>query len=247
MSGTGKNHFSIEKIETIKFEALTFAHEGHSPLLQSADFEFPMNEIVWVKGTEGQGKSSLLQVLAGLLMPQSGFFFINENNVLNMSFEEFLPYRLAIGYTFDYGGLISNRTVYDNLMLPLAYHKLVPMEEAVARVEGVIKTFALEKFAHERPAHIPGRVRKLVCLLRSLVMQPQVLIMDDPSVGLGQDTLYTFVDYIHGMRQEGHLKHIFMSSYDEKYMSLFNYQIIHIDEGQVYLQNVDHEKKVVHL
>ncbi|HEY8269974.1 MAG TPA: ATP-binding cassette domain-containing protein [Pseudobdellovibrionaceae bacterium] len=247
MSSLSKSHLSVEKIESIKFEALTFAHEGHSPLLQNADFEFPMNEIVWVKGAEGQGKSSLLQVIAGLLMPQSGFFFINEKNVLDMSFEEFLPYRLAIGYTFDYGGLISNRTVYDNLMLPLAYHKLVPTAEAVARVEGVVKTFGLEKFARERPAHIPGRVRKLVCLLRSLVMQPQVLVMDDPSVGLGQDTLYTFVDYIHKMRTEGYLKHIFMSSYDEKYMGLFNYQIIHIDDGQVYLQTVDHSKKVVHL
>jgi ABC-type lipoprotein export system ATPase subunit len=226
---------------------VTFAHEGQSPLLHNADFEFPMNEVVWVKGTEGQGKSTVLQVLAGLLVPQSGFFYINDQNVLEMSFEEFLPYRLAIGYTFDYGGLISNQTVYDNLMLPLAYHKLIPMKEAKARVESIIKTFDIGKFANERPAHIPGRVRKLACLLRALVMQPQVLVMDDPSVGLGQDTLYTFVDYIHSMRKEGFAKHIYMSSYDEKYMSLFNYQIIHIDDGQIYQQTVDHEKKVVHL
>jgi ABC-type ATPase involved in cell division len=231
----------------MKFESLTFAHEGQSPLIQNADFEFPMNEVVWVKGTEGQGKSSLLQVLAGLLVPQSGFFYINEKNVLDMSFEEFLPYRLAIGYTFDYGGLISNRTIYDNLMLPLAYHKLISMDEAKTRVESVIKVFDIGKFAQERPAHIPGRVRKLACLLRSLVMQPQMLVMDDPSVGLGQDTLYTFVDYLHKMRKDGYLKHVFMSSYDEKYMSLFNYQIIHIDEGQVYLQTVDPDKKVMHL
>lgn len=237
----------IPKIESLKFETLTFAHEGQSPLLRNTDFEFPMNEVVWVKGTEGQGKSSLLQVLAGLLVPQSGYFYINDKNILEMSFEEFLPYRLRIGYTFDYGGLISNRTVYDNLMLPLAYHKIIPMIEAQQRVEDIIKIFDMQKFAHERPAHIPGRVRKLTCLLRALIMQPQVLLMDDPSVGLGQDTLYTFVDYIHTMRKEGHLKHIFMSSYDEKYMSLFNYQIIHIDDGQVYLQTVEHDKKVVRL
>lgn len=235
------------KIDNMKFETLTFSHEGQSPLIHNADFDFPMNEVVWVKGTEGQGKSTLLQVLAGLLTPQSGFFYINDKNVLDMSFEEFLPYRLAIGYTFDYGGLISNRTVYDNLMLPLAYHKIVSTNEAKARVEDIIKKFDIEKFAHERPAHIPGRVRKLACLLRALVMHPQVLLMDDPSVGLGQDTLYTFVDYIHSLRKEGHLKHIFMSSYDEKYMSLFNYQIIHIDDGQIYLQTVEQDKKVVHL
>lgn len=237
----------VAKIESVKFEGLTFAHEGQDPILRNADFDFPMNEIVWVKGVEGQGKSSLLQVLAGLLIPQSGFFYINDQNVLDMSFEEFLPYRLAIGYTFDYGGLISNRTVYDNLMLPLAYHKLISAGEAAERVAEIIKIFDIQKFANERPAHIPGRVRKLTCLLRALVMRPQMLLMDDPSVGLGQDTLYTFVDYIHRLREEGHLKHIFMSSYDEKYMSLFNYQIIHIDEGQIYLQTVEKDKKVVHL
>lgn len=242
-----KDAKSLPKIESMKFEALTFAHEGHDPLLNNADFEFPMNEIVWVKGTEGQGKSSLLQVLAGLLVPQSGFFYINDQNILDMSFEEFLPFRLSIGYTFDYGGLINNRTVYDNLMLPLAYHKLIPMEEAQKRVADIIKAFDIEKFAHERPAHIPGRVRKLACLLRALVMRPEVLVMDDPSVGLGQDTLYTFVDYLHKMRQEGALKHIFMSSYDEKYMSLFNYQVVHIDGGHLYLQSGEVEKKVAHL
>jgi phospholipid/cholesterol/gamma-HCH transport system ATP-binding protein len=238
---------TIPKIESMKFESLSFSHEGHGPILRSADFEFPMNEVIWVKGSEGQGKSTLLQVLAGLEMPQSGSFYINEQNVLDMSFEEFLPFRLAMGYTFDYGGLISNRTIYDNLMLPLHYHKLVSGKEAKERVETLIGIFDLSKFAHERPAHVPGRVRKLGCLLRALAMKPQLLLMDDPSVGLGQDTLYTFVDYIHALRKEGHLKHIFMSSYDEKYMNMFNYQIVHIDEGQLYLQPVDQTKKVVHL
>lgn len=237
----------IGKIDTMKFEHLSFAHEGQSPILRNTDFEFPMNDVVWVKGSEGQGKSTVLQVLAGLLMPQSGFFYINDQNVLDMSFEEFLPYRLAIGYTFDYGGLISNQTVYDNLMLPLAYHKLIPMKEAKARVEAIIKKFDIEKFAHERPAHIPGRVRKLACLLRALVMHPQVLVMDDPSVGLSKDTQCVLVDYLHNMRKEGLAKHIFMSSYDEKYMSLFDYKVIHIDDGQIYLQTSDLEKKVVHL
>jgi phospholipid/cholesterol/gamma-HCH transport system ATP-binding protein len=238
---------NIPKIESVKFEGLTFAHEGQSALLKNIDFEFPMNEIIWVKGPEGQGKSTLLQVLAGLEMPQSGRFFINDENVMNMSFEEFLPYRLAIGYTFDYGGLISNRSVYDNLMLPLSYHKLISSADAKSRVDDMIQRFDLKKYADERPAHIPGRVRKLTCLLRALTMKPQLLVMDDPSVGLGQDTLYTFVDYLHQLRKEGSLKHIFMSSYDEKYMNLFNYQIIHVDEGQLYLQTVDQAKKVVHL
>ena len=235
------------KIESLKFEGVSFAHEGQDPVIQNVEFDFPVNEILWVKAEEGAGKSSLLQILGGLQIPQSGQYLINGQNVCEMSFEEFLPYRLEIGYSFDYGGLINNRTLFDNLMLPLLYHKVLSPGDAKLRVQEMFEKFDLTKFANERPAHVPGRVRKLTCLLRSLVMRPQMLLLDDPSVGLGQDSVYTFVDYVHQLRKEGYLKHIFISSYDEKFMSLMNYQIVHLDDGQLYFQTVDPEKRVVHL
>lgn len=235
------------KIESLKFEGVSFTHGGQDPIVQNVEFDFPMNEILWVKAEEGAGKSSLLQILAGLQIPQSGKYLINGENVVDMSFEEFLPYRLQIGYSFDYGGLINNRTLFDNLMLPLLYHKVLSPDDAKARVDALFKEFGVEKFAHERPAHVPGRVRKLACLMRALVMRPQVLLLDDPSVGLGQDSVYAFVDHVHRLRKEGCLNHVFTSSYDEKFMNLFAYQIIHLDEGQLYYQAVDPEKRVVHL
>ena len=59
--------------------------------------------------------------------------------------------------------------------------------------------------------------------------------------------MYAFADYIHKYRAEGAYQHIFISSFDEKFMSLFDYNMIHVDDGQLYLQEVVHEKKVVHL
>jgi phospholipid/cholesterol/gamma-HCH transport system ATP-binding protein len=235
------------KIESLKFEGVSFTHEGHDAIFRNVDFDFPVNEIIWVKAEEGAGKSSLLQILAGLAVPQSGSFFINGENVGDMSFEEFLPYRMEIGYAFDFGGLISNRTLRDNLLLPLLYHKTITEQEANARVDDFIQEFDIKKYANERPAHVPGRVRKLVCLIRSLVMHPQMLLLDDPSVGLGQDSVYTFVDCLHRLRKQGFAKHIFVSSYDEKFMNLLDYQIIHLDDGQLFFQQVDPEKRVVHL
>lgn len=235
------------KIESLKFEGVSFSHDGQDPVVQNVDFEFPMNEILWVKAEEGAGKSSLLQILGGLQIPQSGKYLINGEDVVEMSFEEFLPYRLQIGYSFDYGGLINNRTLFDNLMLPLLYHKVVSPEEAKARVDEIIRVFDLEKFSNERPAHVPGRVRKIFVLMRSLILRPQILLLDDPSVGLGQDSVYAFVDYLHKLRKEGFLNHVFISSYDEKFMNLMSYQILHLDGGQLYFQAVDPEKRVVHL
>jgi len=239
--------FRSEKINSLRFESITFAHENHDATLFQADFEFPMNDVVWVKSYEGAGKSTVLQILAGLLAPQHGKYFINDVNVTEMSFEEFLPYRLSIGFSFDYGGLINNRTVLENLMLPLEYHKVLPYREAKHRVEGVIKRFEIEKYKNERPAHIPGRVRKLTCLIRSLIMYPELLLLDDASVGLGVDNAEMLVELISELRKEGYLRHVFLTSYDEKFIGLFDHKIIQIDQSQLFHQSAELEKKAVNL
>lgn len=235
------------KIQSLKLEGVCFAHEGQDPILQNADFEFPMGDIVWIKADEGTGKSSLLQILSGLQTPQSGKFLINEENVLDMSFEEFLPIRLEIGYSFDYGGLINNKSVFDNLTLPLLYHKLCTPAEATARVQYLLERFDIKKFAKERPAHIPGRVRKLTCLLRALVTKPQILLLDDPSVGIGLDGSQVLADYIHELRYQGFLQHIVISSYDDSFLNMFNHKIVYLEGGQLFLQVASAGKKAMNL
>ncbi|MCK6599862.1 MAG: ATP-binding cassette domain-containing protein [Bdellovibrionaceae bacterium] len=223
-----ENHIQIPKIHRLKFEGLSFKHESQEPILQNVDYEFPAEETVLIKSLQGAGKSTLLQILAGLIIPTSGKYLINDENVLEMTFEEFLPYRLSIGYTFDYGGLISNRTVYDNMILPLLYHKLLDFNQADLKIRELLKSFELEKFKDERPAHIPGRIRKIVCLLRAMVIDPQVLLLDDPSVGLGQDISLKFLDLIEQHKKERNLRHIFITSYDDKFMSLIPHRTIHL-------------------
>lgn len=235
------------KIEKLRFENICFAFEGADPVLKNTDFEFPTNEVCWIQSEEGQGKSTLLQILAGLQTPQVGQYYINNADIKEMTFEEFLPYRLKIGYSFDYGGLISNKTLRDNLLLPLQYHKLLSYREASARVDGLIKTFGFQKEANERPAHVPGRLRKLTCLLRALVHYPDLLVMDDPSVGLGAETAETFLRTIKELREQGSLSHIMVVSYDEKFMKSLNPRIIHLDDGQLYTSVVDGTKSVVNL
>lgn len=234
-------------ITEIRFENLSFQHEGSDPTLHQVDFEFPTRQIVWVKSDEGAGKSTLLQILAGLAVPQHGAYLLNQMNVAEMSFEEFLPYRLKIGYSFDYGGLISNRTIADNISLPILYHKISSPNEAKEKVEFYLNKFELFKFKDDRPAHVPGRVRKVACLIRALILDPQILLLDDPSVGLGQDTANLFADTVSELHMKKGLKHVFISSYDDKFMSSFSSKIIHLAEGNLYHANPDEEKKAVSL
>jgi ABC-type transporter Mla maintaining outer membrane lipid asymmetry ATPase subunit MlaF len=234
------------KIQSLKFEGLVFGFESQDPLFNKVDFEFPMDQIVWTRASSGTGRSSLLQLMAGLQSPQFGKYYINEENVCEMSFEEFLPYRLNIGYGFDFGGLINNRTLIENVTLPLVYHNMLSPSQANEKMRKYFEILGASKFADQRPALVPGGIRKLVCLIRAIATSPDVLLLDDPSVGLGQETILKFFDIIQDLRNQGKCRHVFVNSFDEKLMSCLDHTEIFIEEGQIYKDLAsDGMKKVV--
>lgn len=237
---------SVE-IKKLRFENLSFQFESEDPIFENVDFEFPMNQNIWVKAEHGSGRSTLLQILAALQMPTKGSYHINDENVGEMSFEEFLPYRLAIGYGFDMGGLIHNRTLVENLALPLHYHKRGTLTEIKDHVTNLMKEFGLWKHRDQRPSFVPGGTRKLLCLLRAVVMQPQMLLLDDPTVGLPQEIALQYFDLLERLRKQGSLKHVFISSFDEKFMSLVEHNELFIEGGLLHVMPDTPEKKVVSL
>lgn len=235
------------RIDSIKFEGMTYGFEGAAKLFQAASFDFPLDQVVWVKAESGAGRSTLLQILAGLILPDQGSYFMNGENVTEMSFEEFLPYRLNIGYGFDMGGLLHNKTLQENLTLPLLYHKALSANEAAQRALIYMEDLGISKYENMRPSLVPGGVRKLTCMIRSLIMHPQVLLLDDPSVGMGQETALKFFDLVDELRKQGELRHVFLSSFDDKLMSVVEHATVVIDNGQIHHHIPDGEKKVVGL
>jgi ABC-type ATPase involved in cell division len=236
------------EIQSLKFEHVSFKYENSTALFENTDFNFPMNDFIWVKsGGPGSGRSTLLQLLAGLLPDVKGKYLINDQDVNLMSFEEFLPYRLSIGYSFDMGGILHNKTIFENLMLPILYHNLLDQLAAEKKVMSMMEYMGIQQYKNLRPSQVPGGIRKHVCVLRPLLMNPQVLILDDPTMGLSQNSLLKYLDLIHELRKQGFAKHIFVKTFDEKMMSLVQHQEIFIDEGQIYNNLNEEFKKVVHL
>ena len=239
---------NITDIQSLKFEGLVFGFESQDPLFDKVDFDFPMNQTVWARASSGEGRSSLLQLMAGLQSPSFGKYIINDQNVSEMSFEEFLPYRLNIGYGFDFGGLIHNRSLLENVTLPLVYHKMMTDEEAQEKMRGYFNFLGAGKFMDQKPSMVPGGIRKLTCLVRALATSPEVLLLDDPSVGLGQETILKYFDLVQELRAQGKCQHIFISSFDEKLMSCLDHTEIFIEEGQIYKDlTEENQKKVVSL
>jgi ABC-type transporter Mla maintaining outer membrane lipid asymmetry ATPase subunit MlaF len=233
-------------IKAMKFDGISFWYEGQEPLLHDVGIDFTMDTVNILRGDRGGGRTTLLQILAGLQIPNHGAYEINGQNVMEMTFEDFLPYRLRIGYAFDLGGLISNRTLFDNMMLPLSYHKICSSEQATKRVNTIFERFDLMKFKDLRPAHVSGSIRRITCLVRSLILDPEVLLLDDPTVGLSKETQKIFIEFIQDVMKSGSLHTLFVSSFEESFISQFDHTDLYLEGAKLFVP-VEEEKKAVNL
>ena len=219
-----------KNIQSIELDNMSFAFENSAPIFDHISFVMPKSKAVWVRSPGGRGKSTLLKILAGLLTPQFGRYLINGENVSEMSFEQFLCYRMNIGYGFDMGGLLNNKTVGENLILPLIYHKLVAADEAVSRVNEVIDLFGMQQAKDQRPYAIPGSQRKLTCVLRAFIHHPQVVFLDDPLTGLKQDNLNDLFHYVEESLNHRGLKQVFFTSERSEFAEKFDADELMISE-----------------
>jgi len=201
-----------KSIQSLAFDNLTFGFDHSAPLFENITMEMPKTRAVWVRSPGGRGKSSFLRLMAGLLSPQSGKYLINGQNVSEMSFEDFLSYRLAMGYGFDMGGLLNNKTLFENLMLPLQYHKIIGEEEAYERVQSVTDMFGMTQSRDYRPFSVSGSQRKLACIVRAFIHWPQVVYLDDPVTGLKEDNVNDLLYFVEEGYATRGLKQIFFSS-----------------------------------
>lgn len=199
-------------IESLELENISFSYEDAGNIFENVSFTLPKSRAVWVRSPGGRGKSTLLKILSGLLSPTAGRYLINGDDVTQMSFEDFLGYRLNIGYGFDMGGLLNNKTLAENLSLQLNYHKLVSPKEAAERVEMVTELFGMQQTRDHRPFAVPGSQRKLTCVVRALVHYPQVVFLDEPLTGLKADNVTDLFHFVEDLFAHRGLRQIFFTS-----------------------------------
>jgi ABC-type lipoprotein export system ATPase subunit len=222
-------------IESLKFSDMTLKFGNSPALFKRVNAEFCPGNSYWIQGHVGDGKSTLLKVLIGVLQPYAGEYRVNGQEISQMTFEEFAPYRLNMGYSFDMGGLLSNRTITENLMLPLIYHKILSYEDAKHRVHELLSAFDFLQYANERPAAIPGGARKLACILRALVLYPQVFLLDDPSAAIGVENIDKLTEWLRNYQKEHPKSILLFASQDESFAKNFSPTEYIISEGALHM------------
>jgi phospholipid/cholesterol/gamma-HCH transport system ATP-binding protein len=179
--------------------------------------------------------SHLLKMIAGLTPPTEGQVLINGIDIHEMAFEEFLPIRLNIGYSFNLGGILNNRTIKENLMLPFLFHG-ASHDFAEKEVREILERFDMTRYQDIRPAGVPGVVRKLCCIGRALAITPQVLLMDDPTSSMKPYAVQGLRDWVTERRREYPLFLLVASEHDELFKN-DDHKTVVIEHGGAHWQN----------
>ncbi len=220
-------------ITSLQLEGFGLTSTQGQSVFENTDLQFPLGKLVWLTSEAGGGKSVFLKCLNGLVRPTAGKVFINGEAIHDMSFEEFLKYRLKMGYSFDFGGLIHNRTLLQNLILPLDYHRLWSPDERMAKAETMMKTFGIWSHANERPSSVSGAVRKALCVARAFIHEPEMVLLDDPTTGLRGDIRINLKKVIADQRQAGSLKHILVATEDFDFIANLADEVLEIRAGTI--------------
>lgn len=168
-----------------------------APLVEAVDWSVAAGEY-WIIGARpGGGKSDLLAVAAGLLRPVRGTYRLFGREIGRLHGDEPLPERLRVGLVFEDGGRLFNAlTVRENVALPLRYHRNADAEEVHDRVRAILELTGLTAVADYQAGRINRSWRQRTALTRALVLQPEVLLLDNPLAGLDPRQLHWWLEFL---------------------------------------------------
>ena len=160
---------------------------GETPALSHLTFDLMPGEFLAVVGPSGCGKSTLLNLICGMLLAEEGTILMNG---IPPS-----PGDPRIGYMLQKDHLLEWRSIYKNILLGLEIRKeLTP--EKLAHAEALLQTYGLDRFRDARPSQLSGGMRQRAALIRTLVLEPELLLLDEPFSALDYQTRLNVSDDI---------------------------------------------------
>lgn len=157
---------------------------GEHTVLDGVSFAVPRGKISAVLGPSGTGKSVLLNVIIGLMRPEGGQVYIDDEPIVGITHREILRIRHKFGVMFQDGALFGSMDVYDNIAFPIREHTK-KSEEAIGRiVRDNAEMLGIGRHLHTMPANISGGMRKRAGLARALALNPEIVFFDEPDSGL---------------------------------------------------------------
>ncbi|WP_166336105.1 ABC transporter ATP-binding protein [Sphingobacterium chungjuense] len=158
---------------------------GDLHILRDVDLKLYNRENLVVLGRSGTGKSVLIKMISGLLMPDAGSIRVLGQEVTALSEKELQKLRLRIGFSFQNSALYDSMTVRENLEFPLVRNKRnLSRAEIDREVEDVLEGVGLSQAINQMPSELSGGQRKRIGIARTLILRPDIMLYDEPTAGL---------------------------------------------------------------
>jgi phospholipid/cholesterol/gamma-HCH transport system ATP-binding protein len=157
---------------------------GTHKVLRGVDLDIERGKINIIIGGSGQGKSVLMKHLMGLLKPDAGHIYVDGEDVVGLNDLELNRVRRKFGMLFQYAALFDSLTVEENVAFPLVEHTRKHQAEVKQLVTERLNSLGLRNIERKYPSELSGGMRKRVGLARALVLEPEILLYDEPTTGL---------------------------------------------------------------
>lgn len=230
-------------IENLSFEKVTLGFEDHH-VLQNCDFKFPMNQNVRLVFPNDREKYFFFHGMSQVQGFSRGRYLINQDNVLDHSFEEFMKYRIKIGFGFSTRGLIHNRTLRQNLELPLRFHNLLSGKRFDKWMNTCVEYFDIFSDLDKRPAEVSPSAQKATLILRAFIHKPELVILDTPELLLSTKLQANLLQLIDDHRRYHNLRHLFFSTFDEELSDCLADQNVILRKKKLELVHFNQRKRV---
>lgn len=223
MSASDSNHDGV----SVEVRGLRKGFKNQE-VLKGLDFKVNPGEIFVIMGPSGSGKSVLLKQIIGLEMPDAGEIFVNGESIQSPEVME--KYRMAM--VFQSGALLNSLTVGENVGLYLSEHRLRPPEEIARIVSENLDIVGLKGTEDKMPNELSGGMKKRVAIARALVIDPQLILYDEPTSELDPISAVVIGEEILKLNERIHVTTIVVSHDRELAFGVAD-RIAVINEGQI--------------
>lgn len=167
----------------VEIRDLHFSY-GKRAILSGLHMDFPRGKVVAVMGGSGSGKTTVLRLVGGQIRPQKGAVSVEGQVVHQLKTKDLYVLRRKMGMLFQHGALFTDLTVYENVAFPLREHTDLPEELIRDLVLMKLHSVGLRNAAKLKPGEISGGMARRVALARSIALDPQLIMYDEPFAGL---------------------------------------------------------------
>jgi len=220
----------MSRAQMISVSHVSKRYAGGYQALQDVSLSVEAGEMVFITGHSGAGKSTLLKLIAAIEKPTSGSIIINGQNVSAMK-SGAIPYlRRNFGLMFQDHKLLFDRSVYENVALPLAITGF-PRREIARRVRAALDKVGLLGREKSRPITLSGGEQQRLCIARAIVNRPAILLADEPTGNLDAAYAEEIIGMFESFNQVGVT--VVVATHDEGMIERLGPRILHLDHGKV--------------